>query len=88
MFVFQEQIEKKKTQFSDGEDADDDDDETDETDDECESDASSMITSNSNSRLVKRKIFLSVTIEFYKICLHSIQVMVLDFYQDSGCFSY
>lgn len=50
IFFLKELIEKKKTQFSDGEDADDDDDDTDETDDECESDTSSMIISNPNSR--------------------------------------
>lgn len=54
LVLSKEQIEKRKTQFSDDEDADDDDDETDETDDECESDASSMITSSSNSRLVEK----------------------------------
>ncbi|KAG8190514.1 hypothetical protein JTE90_006681 [Oedothorax gibbosus] len=44
------QIEKKKRQFSDGEDADDDEDEdSDESDDECESDASSMISSKQTS---------------------------------------
>ncbi|GFU40564.1 transcription factor HIVEP3 [Trichonephila clavipes] len=48
------QIEKKKIQFSDGEDADDDDedDDTDESEDECESDASSMILSNQNNRML------------------------------------
>ncbi|XP_035225653.1 uncharacterized protein LOC118198146 isoform X2 [Stegodyphus dumicola] len=47
------QIEKKKTQFSDGEDADDDDDDdTEESEDECESDASSMIVSNQKSRML------------------------------------
>nr|XP_015924919.1 uncharacterized protein LOC107452830 isoform X2 [Parasteatoda tepidariorum] len=46
----QEQIEKKKNQFSDGEEADDDDEEdTDESDDECESDASSLIVTSQNS---------------------------------------
>lgn len=84
-FIFQEQIEKKKTQFSDGEDADDDDDETDETDDECESDASSMITSNSNSRWMK--------INFYQVLQSNFTTFVFihfkqSFYQGSGCFSY
>ncbi|XP_054724759.1 LOW QUALITY PROTEIN: uncharacterized protein LOC129235099 [Uloborus diversus] len=50
----QERIEKKKPQFSDGEDADDDDDDddSDESDDECESDTSSMIISNQKSRML------------------------------------
>ncbi|GFT91871.1 zinc finger protein 40 [Nephila pilipes] len=47
------QIEKKKIQFSDGEDADDDEDEdTDESEDECESDTSSMILSNQKNRML------------------------------------
>lgn len=46
-----EQVEKKKIQFSDGEDADDDDDEdSDESEDECESDTSSMMSTNQKSR--------------------------------------
>ncbi|CAL1270367.1 unnamed protein product [Larinioides sclopetarius] len=47
------QVEKKKIQFSDGEDADDDDDEdSDESDDECESDTSSMMSSNQKNRML------------------------------------
>ncbi|XP_055945282.1 uncharacterized protein LOC129975987 isoform X2 [Argiope bruennichi] len=47
------QVEKKKIQFSDGEDADDDDDEdSDESEDECESDASSMMSSNQKNRML------------------------------------